>query len=149
VKSFNGQLYYDDRLFLLHPCLGTIDIEDDLVSTTIYHENAPPDAKWCVVTYRNCERYPAFGALHFETKDDATAYIEIIEPTTPLISEGGASSLMSPDAYAAWKRENGLRGYDYRKCYQPGGSNPKEVVMQTREQFLASQQRVNDTLRAH
>ena len=147
MKSFNGQLYYDDRLFLLHPCLGTIEIEGDLVTTTIYHETAPPAAKWCVVTYRNCERYPAFGVSHFETKDHATAYIDMIEPTTPLISEGGSSSRMSREAYAAWKLDCGLGGYDYRKCYQPGGSNPRETVIQTREQFLASQQRVNDTWR--
>jgi hypothetical protein len=147
VKSFNGQLYYDDRLFLMHLCLGTIEIEGDLVTTTIYHENAPPDSQWCLVTYRNCERYPASGVLHFETKDDALAYVDAIEPTTPLISEDGASSRMSRVAYAAWKRDEKLAGYDYRKCYLAGGSNPKETVIQTREQFLASQRRVNDTLR--
>jgi hypothetical protein len=146
VKNFNGQLYYDDRLFLLYPCLGTIDFEGDLATTTIYHENAPPDAKWCLVTYRNSEGYPASSVLHFETRDDAIAYMDALEPTTPLISHGGASSGMSRHAYDLWKRDNGLGGYDYRKCYQPGGSNPKEFVMQTRDQFLASQRRVNETL---
>ena len=149
MKTFNGQLYYDDRLYLLYLCLGTIDIEGNLVTTTIYHENAPPDAMWCLVTYRNCEQYPAVSVLHFATKENAIAYMESTEPTTPLISEGGASSGISSDAYAAWKREQGLAGYDYRTCYQPGGGNPKEVIVETYEKFMAAQERVNQTLRRY
>jgi hypothetical protein len=146
VKEFDGQIYYDDRLFLLHLCLGTVEIDDELATTTIYHENAPPEASWCLVTYRNCESFPAFSVLHFETKDDAIAYKQTIEPTTPLISRGGKPAEVSYDAYVNWKIEQSLSDYDYRKCYRPGGTNPKEFIMQTREQLLASEKRIKESL---
>jgi hypothetical protein len=146
VKSFNGKDYYDDRLFLLHLCLGTFEVEGDVVTTTIYHENPPPDATWCLVTYRNCDNYPAFNVLHFRTKDDAVIYMESVEPTTPLVSNGGQSSGLSRESYLKWKTDAGLQSYDYRRCYQPGGTNAREFIVQTREQFLASEQRTKQRL---
>lgn len=147
VKSFNGKNYYDDRLFLLHLCLGTFEVEGNVVTTTIYHENPPPDAKWCLVTYRNCDNYPAFNVLHFETKEDAVIYMESVEPTTPLVSNGGQSSGLSRESYLKWKTDAGLQSYDYRRCYQPGGTNAREFIVQTREQFLVSEQRTKQRLR--
>jgi hypothetical protein len=146
VKEFNGKLYYDDRLFLVHLCLGTVDTDGDLVTTTIYHENAPPDAKWCLVAYRNYETFPAFSVLHFRTKDDAMAYRLLFEPSTPLISRGGKPAEIPYDEYVNWKTDQNLQEYDYRKCYQPGGANPKEIIMQTREQFSASENLITERL---
>lgn len=147
LKHFNGKDYYDDRLFLLHLCLGSLEVEGGLVTTTIYHENAPPESKWCLVTYRNCDNYPAFGVLHFESKDDAVAYMESVEATTPLASHEGQSPGLSREAYLKWKNDAGLQDYDYRKCYQPGGTNGKEFIVQTREQFLVSDERTKQRLR--
>lgn len=146
MKEFNGQLYYDDRLFLLHLCPGTVDIEGDLVTTTIYHENAPSDATWCLVTYRNSQAFPAFSVFHFQTKDEAIAYWHSIEASTPLISNDGKPTELSYDEYVNWKMNQNLQEYDYRKCYQPGGANPKEVIMQTREQLRASENRIKEFL---
>ena len=147
VESFNGKIYYDDRLFLLHLCLGTFEMEGDMVTTTIYHENPPPDAKWCLVTYRNCDNYPAFNVLHFKTKEDAVIYMESVESTTPLVSNGGQSSGLSRELYLKWKTDAGLQSYDYRRCYQLGGTNAREFIVQTREQFLLSKQRTKQRLR--
>ena len=147
MKYFNGQTYYDDRLFLLHLCLGTFEMEGDTVTTTIYHENPPPDAKWCLVTYRNCDNYPAFSVLHFESKDDAVVYMESLEPTTPLVSHAGQSPTWSRESYLKWKTDAGLQGYDYRRCYQPGGKNAREFILQTRNQFLASEEQTKQRLR--
>jgi len=146
MKEFDGHTYYDDRLFLLHLCLGTVEIDDELVTTTIYHENAPPEASWCLVTYRNCEGFPAFSVLHFENKDDAIAYRQMIDPTTPLISRGGKPAEVSYDEYVDWKIGESLHEYDYRRCYKPGGANPREFIMQTREQLLASENRIKESL---
>jgi hypothetical protein len=101
VKEFDGRLCYDDRMFVLHLCLGTVDMDDELVTTTIYHENPPRDAIWCLVTYRNCENYPAGSVLHFESRDDGVAYLRLVEPTCPLISHRGRSASPTPshDAY--------------------------------------------------
>ena len=38
------------------------------------------------------------------------------------------------------KRTPVFKIYDYRKCYQPGGSNAREFIVQTFEQFLASEE---------
>ena len=148
MKQYDGQLYYDDRLFLLHLCLGTVHVEGEVVTTTIHHENPPPEAKWCLVTYRNCDNYPAISVLHFQNREDAIMYRQMVEPTTPLISYQGQSVMppLSYDEYTRWKIDEHLGDYDYRKCYRPGGTNPKEMFLQTREQYVASAKRVRGLL---
>src|ERR1035437_3399696 len=88
--NFNGQNYFDDRLFVLYLCKGKVEIGSDVVTTTIYHNNGPEFSVWCVVTYRNCDRYPAYRVDSFNKKDDAIEYIKKVEPETPLISLNGA-----------------------------------------------------------
>ncbi len=90
-KAFNGEIYCDDRMFVLYLCKGTVDIDDDLITTTIYHEEAPKDYKWCLVTYRNVDRYSIVRVDHFNSKDEAKAYMKKVEPTVPLISLGGGA----------------------------------------------------------
>lgn len=122
-------------------------MEGDVVTTTIYHENPPPEAKWCLVTYQNCDNYAAFSVLHFDNKDDAVVYMESLEPTTPLVSYSGRPAGLSRESYLRWKTDAGLQGYDYRKCYRPGGTNAKEFIVQKREQFLASAESTKQRLR--
>jgi hypothetical protein len=85
---------------------------------------------------------------HFESKADAMRYLSLVEPTVPLISLCGQSPRepLSYSDYLGWKKANGIFDYDYRKVYSPGGSNPRETVVQTAEQFLASRKRVITTL---
>jgi hypothetical protein len=73
--------------------------------------------------------------------------MESVEPTTPLVSNGGQSSGLSRESYLKWKTDAGLQSYDYRRCYQPGGTNAREFIVQTREQFLVSEQRTKQRLR--
>ncbi len=87
--ELNGEHYRDDRMFVLYLCKCTEKIQIEHISTTIYHKNPPQDAKWCLVTYRNVERYIAVRADTFETKQEAEQYIKSIEPTVPLVSLGG------------------------------------------------------------
>ena len=40
MVEFQGQLYFDDRLYILYLCKGAGEVNPDgLVSITIYHEN--------------------------------------------------------------------------------------------------------------
>src|SRR3979411_2982362 len=89
---FDSQLYNDDRIFVLpiSRCKATVD-SDGIVTTTIYHDSPPADAKWGLVTYRNTERYPAVRGDDFRSLEEARAYLERVEPTVPLISLGGVS----------------------------------------------------------
>ena len=129
---FRGETYNDDRMFVLYLCKCAIeDGDDNTVTTTICHESAPEDHKWCIVTYRNTARYPAIRVDHFDSFEPARAYLEKIEPTVPLISLGGESPRvpLSYDEYAQWKAANQLREYDYASMYSAGGHDHREVVI--------------------
>ena len=55
--EFQGQKYYDDRLFVLYLAKSTVvKGEGDTFNITVYHEQAPEDSKWCLVTYSNTLR---------------------------------------------------------------------------------------------
>ena len=138
--KFQGQEYFDDRIFVLYLCAGKVEIEDGeegAVWTTIYHENPPAEHIWCVATYRNCRRYPLYRADSFYNKEDALAYIKQIEPETPLISLNGEPSKhpMPYDEYLGWKKTNNLKDYDWKSLYSVGGTNASERIGQTKEQF--------------
>ena len=139
--EFQGQLYFDDRLCVLYLCKALARIDSDgFVSTVIYHEDPPPNCSLCLVTYRNCSKYPVFNTRLFDSKDEALAYIKEIEPETPLISLNGQSprNPVSYEEYVCWKKKNNFKEYDYNAMYMPGGSNHREIVTQTFEQFLSS-----------
>lgn len=139
MPLFKGIAYYDDRLFVMYSCQGIVEIgADGAITTTIYHEDPRADSHWCLVTYKNHTNYPIYSIKHFETKDETINYIRRIEPETPLISMGGQSPKqpLSYNEYLSWKKENDLEDFDYKKTYTPCGSNPREVIFQTKEQFL-------------
>ena len=138
--KFQGQEYFDDRLYILYLCKGTVEIkpdDDGAIWTTIYHEQAPASHIWCVVTYRNCKRYPLYRVDSFHEKDDAISYIRKIEPETPLISLNGSAPLnpIPYEEYLAWKKKNNFRKYDFQTVFTSGGMNPRETIGQTKEQF--------------
>lgn len=139
-KHFQGQEYFDDRMFVLYLCKGQVEIEpgdDGAVWTRIFHENAPENHIWCVVTYRNCSRYPLYRVDSFNKREDAERYIKKIEPETPLVSLGGISPAapLTSKEYASWKQRNNLKGYDWRPLYSADGMNASETVGQTKESF--------------
>ena len=140
--KYDGQSYYDDRLFVIYLCKGKVEVAPDgIIVTTIYHEQTPDDYVWCVVTYRNCGRYPLHSVISFYKKDDAIKYISNIEPETPLISLDGKSpaSVVPYDEYVSWKQRNNFKEYDWKSLYIAGGTNASERIMQMKEQFKGIQ----------
>ena len=138
--EFEGQEYFDDRMFVLYLCKGSVEIEPDsdgVVWTKIYHEKAPANHIWCVATYRNCNRYPLYRVDSFYKKEDAEEYIKQIEPETPLISLSGKppEHPLSYEEYSKWKVENGLKDYNWESLYSPEGTNASESVGQTKAKF--------------
>lgn len=127
--SFQGDLYYDDRLFVMHLCKGKVTIANDgVITTTIYHNNAPEGCIWCIATYKNCRRYPAFSIKRFISKAEAELYLQKVEPTTPLISLGGKSPLRvaSYKKYLIWKKKHNFKDYEYESLYSIDGHNYRE-----------------------
>ena len=132
--EFNGATYHDDRMFVLYVSKCTVRADREGVSTTIYHEESPENHEWCVVTFRNVERYTATRVDHFDTEAEAIAYRQEVEPTVPLISCGGRSpqSILPYNEFIKWKRENGFKEYDYKKMFSSGGENPRETFYMPR-----------------
>lgn len=145
MVEFKWESYFDDRLFVLYLCPGTVkEIEDGNFATTIYliPEKAPDSHIWCVVTYRNTNRYPLYRVDSFYKKEDAISYLKEIEPQTPLISLDGKSPVQTPtyEKYLLWKEENRFKDYDFKSLYSTvssihGEGNPQESIFQTKEQF--------------
>src|SRR5690348_11109992 len=130
--EFEGEVYRDDRMFVIHLCKAVVsDIDEDTFQTTVYHEQDPEEFVWCLITYRNTDRYPVYRVDHFDSIESARAYLEYFEPRVPLISLGGKSpeTPMPYSRFAEWKRVNRLEEYDYRTVFRPGGRNPRESVI--------------------
>jgi hypothetical protein len=131
----DGETYNDDRMFVVHIGRCTTVERSDTIDTTIYHDTPPIDAKWCLVTFRNTPRYPAFRVDHFETREDAQRYLEEVLPAVPLVSLGGGSP-RPPKSYAEyleWERANGLANFDPLSMFSPGGYNRTELFIQPRK----------------
>ena len=130
--EFEGEYYRDDRMYVLYVCRCTIDEQKNLLVTNIYHEDAPADSKWCLVTYRNVNRYTPIRADHFETEIEATTYMRQVEPTVPLISQGGSPMCppLTYEEFVRWKKKNKFKEYDYKEMYTPGVTNPMESIFQ-------------------
>lgn len=138
IINFQGVDYFDDRIYVFYLCPGTVEIrDDDMVATTIYHEKASAEHIWCVVIYKNTHRYPLYQIYHFYKQADAIDFLQRNEPKSSLISLGGQSPTqqMSYEKYCQWKKGNGLKDYDWKSIYLPGGSNAQESIYQTKEQF--------------
>jgi hypothetical protein len=149
VINFKGLRYYDDRLFVLSLCRGKIKVNTDgTVESIIFHVPDGVDFIWCLATYRNSEKYPLANLHHFESKDEAQRYLELVEPTVPLISLNGQAPNppLSYADYIVWKRQNNMSEYDYRKVYLPGGENPCELIVQSKEQFLRAKNMIKEAL---
>ena len=137
---FNGFDYHDDRMFILYLCKATLDTTPNperIHWTTIHHEGAPAGHLWCVATYRNSNGYPIFRVDHFRKREDAISYMMIVEPEVPLVSLNGLppSKPKSFQEFTDWKNANGLKEYDYRTVFTPGGTNPRESVGHSADNF--------------
>jgi hypothetical protein len=127
---FQGELFNDDRMFVLHIARCTSRGRYGITSTQVHHEVIPQDARWCLVTYRNTLEYPPVRVDHFNSLEGARAYLERVEPIVPLISLGGRApdNPLTYEAWVAWKAANHLKEYDYRTRLMPGGENPVENI---------------------
>lgn len=94
MPFYQGRRYLDDRLFIL-------DLTQAKKNGSIV---------WAVITRRNCEGFPPFRSDEFQTKEEAIAFIERIEPQTPRFSLGEKSPEPTPSYsdYCHWLRSQGI-----------------------------------------
>ena len=133
--EFDGEIYNDDRIYLLYVCKCTVRKENSIIVTTIYHEEAPKNYQWCVVTYKNTEKGEAIKVDIFNIEHDATVYKDKVEPSTPLVSLNGNSPYppIPYYQYAKWKEENHLKDYNYKEFYKAGGYNRHECIYKQKD----------------
>ena len=129
--EFDGDLYHDDRMFVLY--IARCDVRqrgDGFVDWTIYHRQAPTEAFWALVMYRNTRRYPAVMVDGFPTRDEAEEWKRRVEPAVPRISLGGRSPTPPPsyEEFVQWKTDLGLKEYDYTQFYSGAGVNEREII---------------------
>jgi TPR repeat protein len=148
--ELDGVHYRDDRMYVFYLCKCTEEIQEDYISTTVYHENAPQDAKWCLVTYRNVERYMASRSDVFETRQEAEQYMKHFEPATPLVSLGGhpQKPLLEYNDYVEWKSDQGFEEYDYKLMYSQGITNRRECILRKREIDIVPQEQNHEEMSA-
>ena len=130
-----GERYNDDRMFVLHIARCSVVERDGMIETTIHHDDPPHDARWCLVSYRNTARLPAYRVDHFDSREAAQRYLEEVAPSVPLVSLGGRSPYppMTFPQYEAWERANGLRPCDPLSMFTSGGSNARELITQLKK----------------
>jgi hypothetical protein len=94
MPFYQGRTYLDDRLFIL-----------DLTQAKKNGRTI-----WAVITRRNCEGFPPFRSDECETKEEAVAFIDKIEPQTQRFSLGEKSPVPTPSYidYCRWLRSHGL-----------------------------------------
>ena len=135
--EFEGKFYRDDRLFVLYVARCYLAPPDKgMANSTIFHKEPrsvpSPGVQdlWCVVTYRNTERYPLYRLDHFQSKRLAERYLQDIEPATPLVSLGGKSiePVSSSEEWASRKEKLGWQDFDYRLVYPPDSNHPYETI---------------------
>ena len=139
--EYNGQMYYDDRLFILNLAPCTVTYELNLITYIIHHLDAPDKYLWSVTTYKNTERYTAVRVDVFENIFEAERYAMEVEPDCPLASLNGGSwrqlqrfnqegseenyddyqgrDNASHDfkEYAKWRKPQDFELYDFRKTF--------------------------------
>ena len=89
--EYNGELYRDDRLFVINLTYGKL--KNDLTRKTV--------SKWTLITYRNTKQLTYTRSDFFENKGAAIKYLKDVEPKCPLISND-EKPLVIPNGQNAW-----------------------------------------------
>jgi len=94
MTLWQGQIYLDDRLFIL-----------DLQQATKNGQRV-----WAITTRYNVQGFPPRRVDDFDTKEDAILYLKKVEPSTPLISLSGKSPFPEPsyEEYLNWCKSEGI-----------------------------------------
>lgn len=103
----DGKRYLDDRMYVLEVVRG-------IVSRQVTPDPMGPEEggpRWIVTTRRNVPGLPPTRTDDFDTRREAIAYMEEVEPTTPRVSLEGRSPEPTPtlDAHRRWLQENNLK----------------------------------------
>lgn len=150
MPYYNSEEYRDDRMYVM--AIFPADVESDAdgnAVTTIFYDKSDSVALWSIVTLKNTTKYQLISVMHFRSREDAIRYKRLIEPTVPLISQNNRSDIefKSHEQFEEWKIKNNLKEFDYRNLFVDGsGQNPRDIVIQKKEDFLAGINRANKIL---
>lgn len=140
---FEGREFFDDRLIvtLRAPC-HLERTGDDRFETTIFHERVPENVEpsWCVMVMINSPGYRLVRLLNVPTEEFATTVHEIVECATTFASRGGRplpdDKRSNITKFREEIRKVGLAPFHFQSLFQPGGTDARETVVQSAEQFF-------------
>jgi hypothetical protein len=113
MNLFQGQIYKDDRLFILD----------------LQFAKKNKQSIWAVTTRRNVDGFPPFRVDDFPTKEAAIAFIHKIEPETPRISTGGRPP-QQPLTYTTYLAELSKEGIPSAiQIYELNKANRGELII--------------------
>ena len=121
--EFEGNLYRDDRMFVLNLSRGIVSKE------------GKEETQYLLLTYRNIPSLPAVRTDNFASEQEAMDYLKEVESAVPLVSNYG-KPLEIPEGvdrweyWIAWLKENGLvsatTGFQHLPEYiKQRGINPR------------------------
>jgi len=130
--EFDGFEYNDDRMFILSLQRCSVVDDDEMTTITVQYNKLDETTHWCVITFRNIPSYSGSKVNLFDEKEEAQAFLDHVERSTPRVSLDGRSPipLMEPDEFKKWKADNSLKEYDYKEVFsrfEEGGDNPQEI----------------------
>ena len=135
-KLFDGEIYRDDRLFVMRVASNFTKEADGAITVAPSAEPEIDEHKPVVlVTYRNLLSLPAVRVDDFPSLSPAIAYIKQVEPTCPRVSLGGQSPEPTPpwQEHLEWLRGQGLKSAAEGDTPLPhwvdGKTNPRETFI--------------------
>lgn len=114
MKLWQGQLYFDYRLFIL-----------DLQRAT---KNGQPVC--AITTRRNVKGFPPRRSDTFQTKEEAIRYLKEVEPSTPRISLKGKSPNppLSYEQHVNWCKSENIP--TSMEIYEMNNQNRGELIIE-------------------
>ena len=137
MKSFNGENYRDDRMYVMRITSNYLKDQDGAVTASMkIIPETDLNKPVVIITYRNLQNLPAVRFDEFSTLKAAYEYAMEIEPTCPRISLSGRPPQPVPSwsDHIAWLHGQGLISVTEGDAPIPNwvGSedqNPRETFM--------------------
>ena len=140
IMSWTERSYFDDRIVLLHKTRCVVEESPDgRIRTKVFFKYHKWSYQWCIVVLWNSPEYPILAVRHFKNTKEADLYMQIVEPTTPLVSQKGRRSDFSHsyESFQKWKKKNKFRDFDHNQKYSVEIDDPHEYFIQENDDYFS------------
>ena len=93
--KLDGFDYNDDRMYILSLQRCSVVDDDEMTSVTVRYTELDKTTHWCVIIFRNIPSYSSSKVNLFDEKEEAQAFLDHVERSTPRVSLDGQHNLTS------------------------------------------------------